>query len=264
MLRPMTEGRWFGDGSAPAPGAELFRSRRGFRVWEQTVSHGQLLLRAVDTDRPTRVDLLFKPVRAMRLRAGYDGLAVRCATEDEAAAVGRELPGLDLAGDRVFVLDSGPARDFVVAGTFGWHEDDRVDLVPSALSPAVYPYAPPWRREALAFGARELSGNAASLDDLAAALTSDDPRTPPADRYRYVHVVMTRIGVTPDSSEVHPVGVYLTRAEADEALRAEEAAIAEAVARAAEPGADAQARAMASSAARQGVEKWVETVPVQI
>ncbi len=64
----------------PAPGAKLFRSERRIRVWEQTVSHGQLLLRATDIHHPTRVDLLFELVRVMHLRGDYDGLVVRPPT----------------------------------------------------------------------------------------------------------------------------------------------------------------------------------------
>lgn len=109
-----------------------------------------------------------------------------------------------------------------------------------------------------AFGARELAGNAASLGELVDALAAGDERTPEPDRYRYVYVVMVDL-----DDRHHPVAVYLTRAEAEEALRVEREANAEAVARADEAGPASEAWHLAMPV-RQPREKWIEMVPVQL
>jgi hypothetical protein len=246
MLRGMIDGRWYSTADMPSPGTELFSSTRTIRLWQQTVSHGQLLLRAVGTGQPTRVDLLFKPVAAMRLHSEYDGLVVRCATEDERTALGVELP--DGSDESVFVLESVGTQDFVVAGMFGWHEDEGKDNEPSALSPAVYPYAPPWARTALDFTSGGLTGDAATLGELVHELDAGDQRTPQPDRYRYVHVVMVRTTLTSSPNaegNVTAEAVYLTRAEAKEAIRA-------------------WADVTTGSSVGVHIEKWIEPVPVRL
>lgn len=118
---------WLNQDSQFVAGQEIFRSEREFAVWAYTVSHGQLLLRA--TGRP-RIDVLFKNVSAMKVRAEYDGLVIRCATEDES-----ERPG-----ERLLVLGDS---DYVVAGAVGWREDDGRDNEPSSLAffpPAADPH----------------------------------------------------------------------------------------------------------------------------
>jgi hypothetical protein len=54
--------------------AVMFESNRPFQVWRAVVGHSQLLLRSTKSDAEnTRVDVLFKPVRAMKLRTLLDG-----------------------------------------------------------------------------------------------------------------------------------------------------------------------------------------------
>jgi hypothetical protein len=86
------------------PGAVLFESPRRFQLWAQTVSHGQLLFRSPrSSHHPTRVEVLFKPVGAQKVRADYDGLIIRCAANAEAA---------DSLNPRV--RGSSPSRPFTV------------------------------------------------------------------------------------------------------------------------------------------------------
>ncbi|WP_212824836.1 hypothetical protein [Polymorphospora rubra] len=85
---------WLKQDDQFAPGKELFRSERRFVVWAYALSHSQLLLRADqashDRHRQSRIDLLFKPVDAMKTRMDYDGLAVRCASTEEHERILRE------------------------------------------------------------------------------------------------------------------------------------------------------------------------------
>jgi hypothetical protein len=93
------------------PGQEILRSNRAFTVWAFTVSHSQLLLRARVADGQPRIDILFKPVEAMKLRTEYAVLVLRCATAAERDDI---LASYGLAGDtlRVLVIEtaagSGP------------------------------------------------------------------------------------------------------------------------------------------------------------
>lgn len=114
-------------------GQEILRSEREFTVWAFTVSHGQLLLRAGPVDGQPRIDVLFKPVEAMKLRAGYEGLVVRCATVAERERV---LASTGLAGQalRVLVIETATEFDYVVTGAVGWREDGGRDNDPSSLA----------------------------------------------------------------------------------------------------------------------------------
>ncbi|MEV0391841.1 hypothetical protein [Polymorphospora rubra] len=120
-----------------APGKELFRSERRFVVWAYALSHSQLLLRAEQTPRAghrrSHIDLLFKPVDALKTRMDYDGLAVRCATTEEHERILRET-GHSAAYNRVFIIESGESLDYVVARAVGWQEDDGENHDPSALA----------------------------------------------------------------------------------------------------------------------------------
>src|SRR5262249_5317339 len=54
-----------------------FRSDRTFSVYSYHVSHGPLLFRSWRKDeRPTRIDVLIKDVRAMEIRSWFDGLEI--------------------------------------------------------------------------------------------------------------------------------------------------------------------------------------------
>ena len=99
---------WLNTADRFAPGRELFRSHRMFRLWAQTVSHGQLLLRSPRSYiHPTRIDVLFKPVSAQKVRWSYDGLVIRCPSSEERERIQQQMPG-GLLGidDRVFALET--------------------------------------------------------------------------------------------------------------------------------------------------------------
>ncbi|MEV4347630.1 hypothetical protein AB0J83_24510 [Actinoplanes sp. NPDC049596] len=128
----MRSSAWLKNDNEFPPGGKLFRSERRFSVWAYSVSHSQLLLRATRSGDERRIDLLFKPVEAVKTRMDYDGLVVRCATAGEREFVLRETGAA--AHNRVFFLETDDACDYVVASAMGWQADDLGDRDPSALA----------------------------------------------------------------------------------------------------------------------------------
>ncbi|MFD8867060.1 hypothetical protein ACFV1F_22325 [Streptomyces sp. NPDC059590] len=133
MLTPA----WLNTKDRFVPGTELFRSDRAFTVWAYTISHSQLLLRTrttmVDGSCSSRIDVVFKPVQAMKVRIEYDGLVIRCATEAEVERIKAENTGTD--GDaRCLILETEDDQDYVITHAVGWHEDMETDRNPSRLA----------------------------------------------------------------------------------------------------------------------------------
>ena len=133
----MVESDWLNTAARFVPGAELFRSDRAFTVWAYTISHSQLLLRTrttkQDGSRQSRIDIVFKPVRAMKVRIEYDGLVIRCATPAEAGQIRRDSTGIK--GDaHCLILETGNDHDYVITHAVGWEEDIETDRDPSKLA----------------------------------------------------------------------------------------------------------------------------------
>ncbi|MFR9778703.1 hypothetical protein ACL02O_21980 [Micromonospora sp. MS34] len=83
-------------------------------------------------DGQPRIDILFKPVEAMKLRTEYEGLVIRCGTVAERDRI---LASSGLAGEalRVLVIETAGNFDYVVTSAVGWLEDDGRDNDPSSL-----------------------------------------------------------------------------------------------------------------------------------
>ncbi|WP_328414580.1 hypothetical protein OG470_20565 [Micromonospora sp. NBC_00389] len=211
---------WLNTADRFAPGRELFRSHRRFRLWAQTVSHGQLLLRSPrSSDHPTRIDVLFKPVSAQKVRWIYDGLVIRCPSGVEQERIQQQMPGgLRGMDDRVFALETADSLDWVVAMAVGWHEDDdagdisRFVWLDQGRKPVV--------QRSLDGADGGLShGLASSLEEVVAAVRAGHRPTDVADpQYAYLHVVMVRTSWPGQSGTVAPVGAFLTRQAADDYL----------------------------------------------
>jgi hypothetical protein len=124
---------WLSQDHQFSPGQQVFRSERSFAVWAYTVSHSQLLLRTRTTDGRSRVDILFKPVEAMKVRTDYNGLTIRCATAEEHDQI---LAATRHAGRpyRVLMLETADELDYIVTGAVGWKEDHGKDRDPSTLA----------------------------------------------------------------------------------------------------------------------------------
>jgi hypothetical protein len=90
------------------PGQTIFESSRWFSLWAYTISHGQLLFRSRNVGG-SRIDVVFKPVEALKVRRDYDGLVIRCASEDERRRVLTDL-GLSDERLRVLILRCGAIR----------------------------------------------------------------------------------------------------------------------------------------------------------
>jgi hypothetical protein len=238
ILYGMIASAWLNTDLRLGPGTELFRAERCFQLWAYSVSHSRMLLRSTmgkdrrGAEHGTRIDVLFKPVAASRTRSVYDGLVIRVATVDEAAATRAASPTIPFYTDtRVFLLHSGEETDYVVADAVGWHEDTLDSGEPSHF--AMHdPDAPEWQRtRPLGWLDGGLNGNVASVQQLIDALMESDNAPAPASRprYRHVYVVMFQIDLTRDmkrpptdaelkiAAQAYPAGVFLTVSEAEQA-----------------------------------------------
>ena len=105
---------------------------RPFQIWSYVVSHRQLLLRSnKDGSQTSRVDVLFKNVREIKLPTDLDRLEVREATVEDLARLGI---GTDPSA-KVFVVLGGAHEGYVIAGVVAAAEDDKDYYEPSSLLP---------------------------------------------------------------------------------------------------------------------------------
>ncbi|MFB7675106.1 hypothetical protein ACFC26_27205 [Kitasatospora purpeofusca] len=215
----MTDSTWLNRDHQLVPGKELFRSERRFHLLAYTASHGQLLMRSVGRpDEPgepeSTIDLLFKPAAVVKIRDDYCGLAIRCATEAESEQVKTDHTSMSFGrDDRVFVLESQGEFDYVVAMAVGWTEGV-LGRTQQSFFNDFDPDRPIWPSQPL-FGV-DAGLNIASAQELIDALLADDNATMRRERHRRVYVVMTRV-IRPDGPDVTGAGVFLTRADAEDA-----------------------------------------------
>ncbi|MFJ3876215.1 hypothetical protein ACIPW5_01995 [Streptomyces sp. NPDC090077] len=216
----MTDSTWLNRDRQFIPGKELFRSERSFHLLAYTASHSQLLMRSIgQPDEPgepeTTIDLLFKPAAVVKISTEYRGLAIRCATEAESEQVKADHAGMYFGrDDRVFVLESQGESDYVVAMAVGWTEGI-LGRTQQSFFNNFHPARP------VVWPSRPLSGVDAGLDiasaqELVEALSAEESGTIRRERHRHVYVVMTRT-IRPDGPDVTGAGVFLTRADAEEA-----------------------------------------------
>ena len=228
----MARDKWYNEDTMPTPGTELFRSTRRFQLWApDRLAPATAVPR--DAGQPGHPD---RPA----VQAGAGDAAAHRVRRPGGAAGRAERPRVPV---RAGIRD---IRDFVVAYAFGWHEDNGRDYDPSGFDGSFAPH----RRT-------ERPKIAAPLDDLVAALQAGEKRSPEPDKYRYVHVIMLRLG----SGGAGSIGAYLSRAEAEDAIEARRADDREAVARAAAPDASIEDRMVAG---RADVELWIDTIPIQL
>lgn len=210
---------WFNKDRDLAPGKELFRSDRWFQMSAYTASHGQLLLRSTtgpDRDgleHETTIDLLFKPIEAVKIRDNYTGLVIRCATLEEAGQIKASLPGIDFDDYRVFILESQGQSDYIISMAVGWHEGVLRPTQRSFFNNADA-FMPTWPTEPL-FGV-SAGFNIASAQDLIEALRTDDDQQGRRERFRLVFVLMTKVD-TPSGPTISGSGVFLTLKDAEDA-----------------------------------------------
>jgi hypothetical protein len=113
-----------------------FQSDRFFELWNYTVSHGQLLLRANKTNLlTTRVEILFKDVLVLNLTARLKGLTINVVSRSE---VHDSLGSLDIEGRSIYRVATADFTGYVAAASFFVHEDDLDFDAPSALLRSPY------------------------------------------------------------------------------------------------------------------------------
>ncbi|WP_327243456.1 hypothetical protein [Streptomyces sp. NBC_01320] len=201
------------------PGKEVFRSERRFHLLAYSNSHGRLLMRSIgQPDTPgepeTTIDLLFKPAIVVKIRDDYRGLAIRCATAAESAQVKADYTSVSFGEeDHVFVLESQGESDYVVAMAVGWTEGI-LDLTRQSFFNDFHPASAIWPYQPL--DGPDAGLNIASAQELIDALLAEENATIRRELHRYVYVVMMRV-IRSDGPDVKGAGVFLTRAEAEEA-----------------------------------------------
>jgi hypothetical protein len=124
---------------------------RDFQIWLYTVSHAQLLLRSNrSTQWGTRVDVLFKGVKAIELPTILKGLSLVKAPRHEALATSEKI-GVQLHDNEYVFRIRGPNYvGFVIAGVAFVHEDEGYHYDPSFFASSFMPRSdwPRW----LAYG----------------------------------------------------------------------------------------------------------------
>lgn len=236
MLPIVLDSQWLNTDEQLTPGTVVFESTRRFQLWAQTVSHGQLLLRSPrSSQRPTRVEVLFKPVDAQKIRASYDGMTIRCATDSEIQEYAQAEPDVGLGPKtRLFLIDSRSISDWVVAMAVGWREDTSQDEISSFVH-----YQPdevrPIRVRTLDSADGGLSSGLMPAAELIAAMRSG--RSGTGAGHAFVHAVLVTVNVG-GLERTGVAGAFLTHAAAEEYLH--------------------------NRPADPDVRVWIETIPVSL
>jgi hypothetical protein len=123
------------DGATSGPKA-LLSSERHFQIWQYTVSHSQLLLRA-NPDRASRkrVEVLFKGVEWLQLPTVLEGLTVvEDPTNAAIATVTSMMPGNSAPKKTAFRLEGANYRGLVVCAAAFVNVDSRSYSEPSGFA----------------------------------------------------------------------------------------------------------------------------------
>src|SRR5262245_8613266 len=104
----------------------IYTSERTFQLFSYDVTHGQLLFRSCKTDTdPTRVDVLFREVRAMELRTWFEGLEIVQEENSSFLAARPSRPIFMFDKEiRFYRLKGNGWEGFVVGGIVSYLEDD--------------------------------------------------------------------------------------------------------------------------------------------
>jgi hypothetical protein len=112
----------------------VYESDRVFSVFGFAMSHGVLLLRSgKSNETPTRVDIMFKDVRAMEIRTWFKGLKVDEVDATYLAGQHSNPEEMLEPGPKVYALTSSGWRGFIMGGIVRFNEDDGDLFDPSAI-----------------------------------------------------------------------------------------------------------------------------------
>jgi hypothetical protein len=107
----------------------IYESDRHFELWNWSVSHSDLILRSNRTsDLSTRVEILFKNVRAAGIASSFRNLRVHAIVEGPEvlaaeSVLGRSLHLLPHTDEVLFRLIGGPGRAWILASVVAGRED---------------------------------------------------------------------------------------------------------------------------------------------
>ncbi|MGC5021316.1 hypothetical protein [Micromonospora sp. DT47] len=165
---------------------------------------------------PTTTEVLFNPVDAVQMQASYRGLVIRCATEEEAARIDRDISDWCREGEaRVLMLESEGVTGYVVTVAVGWCGGVLSDLQPWFFN-RFSAYDPVWPVKPLTGVGGEF--DIASPQEVAEAFLAGLPEGVRRERHRYVHL-LTAVTEQDDRRSRHNLGVFLTETDAEEAKR---------------------------------------------
>jgi hypothetical protein len=112
----------------------VFESPRRFVLFSYSAGHGLLLLRSrKTTETPTRVDILVQDVRAMEIRAWFDGIRIDEVGADYLGAFQSNPQEMMEKGNRIYSLTGSNWQGFIVGGIISTFEDDCDFMAPSGL-----------------------------------------------------------------------------------------------------------------------------------
>ncbi|HEX7285586.1 MAG TPA: hypothetical protein VF532_05355 [Candidatus Angelobacter sp.] len=111
---------------------------RQFQIMTYRCSHSQLLLRSGKTaQRPTRIDVLFKDVRAFELRTYLRDLTLEEINPAQLTGHAAQVQQVMEEGHKVYLLKADDWTGYIVAGALFWHEDEGEFGQPSVYMPEV-------------------------------------------------------------------------------------------------------------------------------
>jgi len=114
----------------------LYESDRVFSIYGYAMSHGLLLLRSGKSNETptTRVDILFRDVRAIEIRTWFKGIRIE-EVDDPRFLDGQASKPEEMIepGNRIYALTSSAWKGFIVAGIVTFTEDGGELFGPSSL-----------------------------------------------------------------------------------------------------------------------------------
>ena len=112
----------------------LFESTRTFVLFSYGNSHGLLLLRSRKTPQhPKRIDILFQDVRAMQLRAWFDGIRVEEVDLGFLQGQSSKPEKMLEKGNKIYAIHGADWSGFIVGGIVSINEDQEEFSAPSGL-----------------------------------------------------------------------------------------------------------------------------------
>ena len=112
----------------------LFTSNRKFVLFSYSISHGILLLRSGRTKTELkRIDVVFRDVRAIEVRAWFEGIVIIESNSNSLKAFASNPTSMLEVGNRVYSLRGKEWEGYILAGQMLINEDTEDFMAPSSL-----------------------------------------------------------------------------------------------------------------------------------